>query len=309
MFFLIFSVQVLITSFEPSIADVESLALRESSEIRIASEELESAKAEYKAALLSFVPSIKTTAYVPSISYYSDEIYYPSYPYPIDYWKRKEEKLIITELSLSLPFGGDATVSYDLMKVGEFYNLYGDREYYEGNITFNLSQPIFGTSVLWDRIKQLRRGVGKKARELKKVKRDVKREVRRDIVSIFISEKTLEGINEMGELAERGLQELDFLRKKGVIDENEHLISKGKLGRFLLKKMEIEEDLRENKERLKLLTGLSDFSAAEIPIPDFSGESVPDIVFDLLTIRDDIMSIDDEISRKKRLFYPSFEVS
>ena len=292
MFFLIFSVQVLIASFEPSIAQVESLALNMAPEIRIASEELDAAKAAYRSALLSFVPSLKTTAYVPSISYYSDELYYPSYPNPIDYWKRTEEKLIMLELSQCLPFGGDASVSYDVMKVGEFYNLYEDREYYEGDLTFNLSQPILGASASWDRLKQLRRTISKKTRALKRKKRDVKREVRRNIVNIFISEKLLEGMKAIGGFANRGLEELDFLRENVMIDETEYLISKGKIGRFLLKKMEIEEELREVREGLKLLTTVSNFTPKEIPIPDFSGEPAPDILFELLTIKDEMLSID-----------------
>lgn len=303
---------LLIVSIAISVSQVESLALESSSEIRSAQEELKGVEANYKGALFSFVPSINITGNIPSLSYYSDEIYYPSYPAPIDYWKRTNERLISTELSLALPFGGDASISYDVLKMGEFYNLYEDREYYEGNLTFSLKQPFLGTSSSWDQIKSLGRDVERAKRNLKKTERDVRRDVRRCYATIFVSEKIIKGIKEVGKLAEKGLEELEFLKGEGLIDEMEYLKSKGKLGLMLLKKMEIEATLRENREELKILTGLEDFIPQKPPRLDLKGlknEPVPDIVFQLKTTEEEISSLNEDISRKKRGFAPSFEIS
>jgi len=300
---------LLILSFVLTLSEVESLAVKKSSEVEIAQEEFKSTEDIYKSKIFAFVPSLEITGYFPQIDYWYDEALYLGSPTPVEYWYKWMERVFKAELSMDIPFGGEASVIYSVLKKDETSDLYQDREFYRGDLIFQISQPILGTSSSWDEIKSLNRAVDIKKGKIELAKRKISREVRENYVSLFILDRTLSGIKEFGELAEKGMKELDFLRNNGVIDEKEYLLSKGKLGNLLLKKMETEEEMLEARENLEFLTGVDSFDLVEPSVPEVKGEPVPDIKFQLEETEYEIEGVKEEISQKKRKFIPYLNIS
>jgi len=300
---------LLILSVVLTLSEAESLAIKKSSEVEIAREELKSAEDIYKSKIFAFIPSLEITGYFPQVDYWYDETLYLGSPTPVEYWYKWMEKVLSAEFSMDIPFGGEASVIYSVLKKDETSDIYENREFYRGDLIFQISQPILGTSSSWDKIKSLERGINIKKGVIEQAKRKIRREVRGDYVSLFILNRTLYGIKEFGELAEKRMEELDFLRNNGVIDEKDYLLSKGKLGNLLLKKMEIEEEMLETRENLEFLMGIDSFGLVEPSVPEIKGKPVPEIKFKIEETEYEIEGVKEEISKKKRRFIPYLNIS
>jgi len=291
-----------------SLEQAESLAVINSSEIIIAQQEILAAQADYTTAIRRFYPTLYLTGYVPSLTYTNDEIVNPLNPTPIDYWKKTYQGVVDLDLSLLLITGGNISVTYEMQKVNEYSNVYSDESYYKGDLKFSISQPIFGNFSPRNDIENKKRVLERENRELEKIEKDIIKRVRRYFVDLVILSRAYETLEAMTDLAQRNLEENEFLYKEGFVDEEEYLRTKGKLGLIILNRMEMEYDIKEYKYRLSILIGIDDFTLIDVEIPDISGNPFPEQIYQLQRVDDDILNYEDRISEKSINSGPSLDI-
>lgn len=291
-----------------SLEQAESLAVMNSSEIIIAQQEILSAEADYTTALRRFYPTLYFTGYIPSITYSNEEINYPQYPAPIDYWKKTYQGIANLDLSLLLITGGNVSVEYQMQKVNEYSNLYQDESYYKGDLKFSVSQPIFGNFSPKNEMDNKKRILQREYRELEMTKKDIIKQVRRYFVDLVILIRAYETLETMTDLAERNLNENEFLYAEGYIDEEGYLRTKGKLGLIILNRMEMEYSIQEYKYRLSILIGIDDFKLMDVEFPSITGDPYPDQIYQLYNIEEDILTYEDRITEKKINSGPSLDI-
>ena len=300
---------IIILIFSLTLVEAESLAVKNAPEIKVMEEHLKAMDAEYKAILFSFSPSLYVKGNAPSVNYYSDEIYYPGSPTPIPYWQRYENRGGEIGISSSLPFGGKGGISYSLYKNGEFYNLYENREYYEGRLNFTLSQPIFGVSESWDRLKDKKREIQDYKFSLIKKKREILKEVIRNYVNLWVLYKERDLLKRISSSAQFSQGELDYLYKNNLMDRVEYLRAKQKYGLLVVEKMNIDLQYNETIFALKSLTGRDSIKVSEPEIHKIKGTPLPKEYFTLSHLilkRETYLT---QRSQLKRRLLPSLDIS
>lgn len=298
---------VLVLSLSLSLA--ESLAVENSPEVRIALSQYQEKILEYRAELFDFFPSLSLKLEFPDVSYYSDERYYPVYPEPIYYWQRFEQKLFSAGTEVILPFGGSGSILYTLLKRSEFYKLYKDREYYEGELEFDINQPLFGVSMKWDALKEKRIAVEMAKRNLERAKRDARKSVRRAYIRACVFERCIKTIINAKEKLNLSLDEIEYIRARGLIKEEDYYRSRSQYISLLIAIDEVQEIIDEAVENLRLFTNLDTFTLSLPPIPDTTREPLPDSYIELEDVLAEIEIASMEYSRAKRSLFPSLNFS
>jgi len=300
---------LIICIFSLTLIEAESLALKNSRDIIILEENLRALEDEYRSSVFSFTPSIYFKSDIPSISYYSDEIYYPSFPEPIPYWERYDEKGGEIGITSLLPTGGELSFSYRLYNYQETYNLYKGREYYEQGLNLSLSQPISFMIASWERIREKKIMIEEQRINLRMKKKEILKNVIRNYIEIYIYNK-IKGLTEdISKSAEFSIDELDYLYKNGLIDKVEYLRRKGKYGLILLENMRIEMSLEEVIHNLESLTGCDKIDVSEPEILEIKGKPLPyeSFLLSRLELEKEFYLI--KLSHLKNELYPSLDIS
>lgn len=300
---------VIVFIFSLSLWDAESLAVKNAPELVTMEENLKAMNEEYRALLFSFSPSLYVKGDVPSINYYSDDIFYPGSPYPIPYWQRYENRGGEIGISSSLPFGGEGSISYSLYKNGEYYNLYENREYYESRLNFSLSQPILGVSQSWDRIKEKKREIQDYKYSIMKKKREIIKNVIRNYVALWVITRERHLLKTISSSAQFSQERLDYLYKNNLMDRVEYLRAKQKYGLLIVEGMNLDSRFNEVVFTLKSLTGGDSIEVSEPDIPEITGSPVPDDYFVLCNLKSERKSYLWEKSQLLRNLLPSLDLS
>ncbi|KQC15174.1 MAG: hypothetical protein APR63_04195 [Desulfuromonas sp. SDB] len=300
---------VLCSAINLSLPQAESLAVVYSSEIQSAHHQVLNAHTQYRAEVLKFFPKASITAYLPTVTYSQEEVNYPAYPNPIDYWKRTEQGIVTVDVSMLLPVGGNISVSYDLTKINEISNLYEDERYYQSSLTLNISQPLWGSISPYSSIRTGNNAYLKSVRNYQKTTRNVLRNLRSYYIDFYIYQRVYQHVDTMVKLAQRQIDEIEYLYQQGYVDDIELLQNEGKLGLMILKGMEIESEINQLKDKINLIIGIDQFNLAEPKIPEFNGEIKPDIWFELQDIQAELEDLNQQIIDNRRENGPSLEVS
>ncbi len=295
-----------------TLQDIDSLALKNASEIINLREQLFSLEEEYKSLLFSFSPSLYLKGSYPYQYEYYDELFYPGSSSPIEYIEKHYKKMLGIGGGTKVPFGGMIDLSFDLDKIKEEYNIYEDREYYKSEFLITYTQPILGVSQEWDKIRGKKIEIEKLKVNIKMKEREIIKSVRMNFSAIFFYLMLKDVIPVIKKNIEYLQDEIEYLYKEKTIDKTHYLKSKNEILNTFMKISNIEDDYNDAMFEIKRITGLDDFLIENI---SFDFKTFPDtiiipdeyLVLSELKLDREIYSI--MLSQKKRELIPSFNLS